>query len=110
MSDRSAATGPLYHEKEIIKFYDLISFYNCLLIPEHLNKNLPSPFSGYFTYMADLHNHNTRGALKKLVSVPYSKTSFYVTQSITAKSVKNWNNLQKKLFLNLIKNKFLIQN
>ena len=47
---RSAATGPLYHEKKIIKIFNLISFYNCLLIAEHLNKNPSSPFSGYFTY------------------------------------------------------------
>ena len=47
--------------------------------------------------MADLHNHNTRGALKKLANVPYNKTSFYGTHSITAKSVKDWNNLQNKV-------------
>ena len=69
--DLSVTTGPLYHEKKIIKFFDLISFYNCLLIAEHLNKNLPLPFSfsGYFTYMAhDLHNHNTRGRCTKKTS------------------------------------------
>ena len=92
--DRNAATGPLYHEKKIIKFFDLISFYNCLLTAEHLNRDLPSPFSGYFTYMANIHNHNTRSALKKLVNVPYTKTSFSGTHSITAKSVKYWNNPQ----------------
>ena len=95
--DRGAATGPLYQEKKILKFFDLISFYNCLLIAEHLNQNLPSSFSGYFTYMDTLHNHNTRGALRKLVNVPYSKTSFYGTHSITAKSVKDWNSLQNRL-------------
>ena len=63
--DCSPATGPLYHKKKNIKFFDLISFYNCLLIAENLNKNLPLPFSGYFTYMVDVHNHNTSGALKK---------------------------------------------
>ena len=94
--DRNAATGPLYHEKKIIKFFDLISFYNCLLIAEHLNWDLPSAFSGYFTYMANIHNHNTRGALKKLVNLPYTKTSFNGTHCITAKSVKDWNNLQNK--------------
>ena len=67
--DHNAATGPLYHEKKIIKFFDLISFYNCLLTAEHLNRDLPSPFSGYFTYMASIHNHNTRGALKKLDNI-----------------------------------------
>ena len=82
--------------KKIIKFFGLISVYNCLLIAEHSNKDLPSPFSGYFAYMANIHNHNTKGALKKLVNVPYTKTSFYVTHSITAKSDKDWNNLQNK--------------
>ena len=95
--NRNAATGPLYHKKKIIKFFDLIYFYNCLLIAEHLNQDLkPLAFSGYFTYMANSHNHNTRGALKRLVNVPYAKTIFYGTHSITAKSVKDWNNLQNK--------------
>ena len=46
--------------------------------------------------MADLHNHNTRGALKELVNVPSSKTSLYRTYSIPTKTVKDWNNLQNK--------------
>ena len=94
--NRNAATGPLYHKKKIIKFIDFIHFYNCLLIAEHLNQDLPLAFSGYFTYMANINNHNTRGALKRLVNVPYAKTIFYGTHSITAKSVKDWNNLQNK--------------
>ena len=39
--DYNAATGPQYHEKKIIKFFDLISFYKCLFIAEHLNQDLP---------------------------------------------------------------------
>ena len=46
--------------------------------------------------MANIHNLSTRGALKKLVNVPYAKTSFYGTHSITAESVKDWNNIQNK--------------
>ena len=95
--DSNATTGPLYHEKKMIKFFDLIFFYNCLLIVEHLKKDLSRRFSGYFTGMANLHNHNTRSAIKKLVNVPYSKTSFYGTCSFTAKSVKDRNNLQNKV-------------
>ena len=72
-------------------------FYNCLFIAEHLNQNLPSYFGEYFTYMADRQNHNTRGALRKLVNVPISKTTFYGTQSITAKSVNDWNSLQNQI-------------
>ena len=37
------------------------------------------------------------GALTKLANLPYSKTSFFGTHSITAKSAKYWNNLQKKV-------------
>ena len=40
LKDRNAATGPLYHKKKIVKFFDLISFYNCFLIAEHLNWDL----------------------------------------------------------------------
>ena len=97
--DRNAAPQPLFHEKKIIRFFDLITFYNCLLIAEHLNQNLPSSFGGYFTYLEEHHNHNTRGAQKKLVNVPQSKTTFYGTHSVTAKSVRDWNNLQKQILL-----------
>ena len=46
--------------------------------------------------MSNIQNRNTKGEVKKLVNVPYTKTSFYETHSITAKSVKDWNNLQNK--------------
>ena len=95
--ERNTAPDPLYNEKKIIKLFDLISFYNCLLIAEHINQNLLSSFGGYFTYLAECHNYNTRGAMKKLVSVPQSKTTFYGIHSITAKSVRDWNTLQNKV-------------
>ena len=75
--DRNTAAGPLYNEKKIIKFFKLVTFYNCILVAGHLNQNLPSSFGRYFTYMANHHNHNTRGAVKKLVNVPLCKTTFY---------------------------------
>ena len=95
--DRNTPCGPLYNEMKIIKFFDLITFYNCVFIAEHLNQNLPSSFGNYFTYMANQHHHNTRGTVRKLVNVPQCNTSFYGTHSITAKSVRDWNNLQKKI-------------
>ena len=97
LKDRSTAPGPLYNEKKKIRFFNLISFYNCLFIVEHLNQNLPSSFGGYFTYMDEGHEHTTRGASKKLVNVPQSKATFYGTNSITAKSVKDWNTLQSQV-------------
>ena len=53
--------------------------------------------------MANQHHHDMRGTVRKLVNVPQCNTSFYGTHSITAKSVRDWNNLQKKKLLsNLI--------
>ena len=68
-----------------------------MFVAEHLNQNLPSSFGDYFTYMANQHNHQTRGALQKLINVPQRKTAFYGTHSITAKSVKDWNSLQNNI-------------
>ena len=71
---------------------------NVLELSIHSRTLESKPYFGeYFTYMADRHNHNTRGALRKLVNVPISKTTFYGTQSITAKSVNDWNSLQNQI-------------
>ena len=75
-------------------------FYNCLFVAEHLNQNLLSSFGGYLTYMVDRHNHNTRGAVKKLIDVPHSRTNFYGAQSIIAKLAKDWNSLQNQVAFN----------
>ena len=45
--------------------------------------------------MDERHEHNSRGASKKLVNVP--QATFYGTNSITAKSVKDWNTLQNQV-------------
>ena len=95
--DRNTIARPLYNKKKIIRFFDLVTFYNCLFVAGRPNQNLPSSFGEYFNYMANHHNHNTRGTVRKLVDVPVSKTTFYGTRSITAKSVKDLN-LAKIIF------------
>ena len=62
--DRNTVARPSYNEKKIIRFFDLVTFYNCLFVADHLNQNLPSSFGEYFTYMANRHNHNTRGTVR----------------------------------------------
>ena len=61
-----------------------------------LKSKLTVSIWGYFTYLAECHSYN-RGALKKLVSVPPSKSTFYGIHSITAKSVRDWNTFQNKI-------------
>ena len=53
--DCNTVARPLYNEKRIIRFFDLVTFYNCLFVAGHLNQNLPSSFGEYFTYMANHH-------------------------------------------------------
>ena len=74
--DCNTPCGPLYSEMKIIKFFDLITFHNCVFIAEHLNQNLPSSFGNYFTYMANQHHHNMLGTVRKLVNVTQCKTLF----------------------------------
>ena len=47
--DRNTAARLLYNEKKIIRFFNLVTFYNCLFIAGYLNQNLTSSFGGYFT-------------------------------------------------------------
>ena len=58
--------------------------------------------------MANQHHHDTRGMVRKLVNVTQCNTSFYGTHSITAKSVRDWNNLQKKILLSNLTEKMLL--
>ena len=39
--DRNTPYEPLYKDRKIIRFFDLVSYYNCLLAAEHLNQNWP---------------------------------------------------------------------
>ena len=74
--DRNAVARPLYNEKKIIRFFDLVTFYNCLFVAGHLNQNVPSSFGEYFIYMANRHNNNTRGTVRKLsVKQPFMEPS-----------------------------------
>ena len=86
--DRNTPYEPLYKDRKIIRFFYLVSYYTCLFVAEHLNQNLPSSSGNYFSYMSHQHNHSTRGALKKLMNVPQSKTSFYGTHSISLYRIK----------------------
>ena len=108
--DQNTAVGTLYNEKKIISFFNLVTFYNLTFIAKHLNQNLPSSFGGYFTYMDNHHINNTMGDVKKLVNVFLCKTSFYGTQSITAKSVKDQNSFQSQVVFELSQEQVDTQN
>ena len=47
--------------------------------------------------LADLHNHNTRGALKKTSQCTLQQGKFLWNPLHHSKSVKDWNNLQDKV-------------
>ena len=44
--NRNTTAGPSYKEKKVIKFFNLIMFYNCLFVAKDLHQNLPSSLLG----------------------------------------------------------------
>lgn len=89
--------NPLYKNDRILKFSDQILFNNCLFIFDELSGKLPSVFAGMFVLTMEIHAHNTRGSLNKLLDVPLVKTSQYGSNSLTYQSICQWNILQNKL-------------
>ena len=88
---------PIYKDLKILKLKDLIIINNCLFVYDHLNKNLPDAFDGYFKLLKEQHKHNTRGAKKNLLNVPQTRTKYYGINAIKTRAIKDWNDMINKL-------------
>ena len=64
---------------------------NCRLAYDQLKNNLPETFSSFFTLKTQLHKHNTR---KNRLILPNVKTTSYGSNSIPLKAIKQWNEIQ----------------
>ena len=68
-----------------------------MLVLNKLNNNLPEAFKEFFKLTNNHHNHNTRDAIKKKISLPQVQTTRYGLNSIEYKSAKDWNDIQQKV-------------
>ena len=83
-----------------MKFQDIVTLNNCIFVHDQTNKNLSDAFENYFCKKKDQQNHQTRGAEDVLLGVPIKNTSRYGKNSITSRSILNWNYLIKKVKFN----------
>ena len=81
----------LYKESKIDKLKNIIIKDNCRLVYDQLKNNLPETCINFSTLNAQLHKHNTR---KNRLILPKVKTISYGSNSITLKTIKQWNKIQ----------------
>ena len=87
----------LFTELKILKLKDLITFNKFLFVFDQLKEDLPQAFKNYFLKKYDYHIYNTWGTKKRLLDVQLKNTSQYGTNSITSRSIFNWNDMNKKI-------------
>ena len=93
----NAHTLPIFAKLNIIKFPDLLSFCNCLLIYKHFLNKSSSVFFNMFILTSNTHEQNTRSASYGFLTKPSCCTSKYGTNAFAASAIKSWNFFQKKL-------------
>ena len=83
-----AQTLHIFAKLNIIKFPDLISLCNCLLIYKHFLSKSSSVYSNVFILTSNTHEENTSSASHGLLNKPSCSTSKYGTNSFTASEKK----------------------
>ena len=81
----------LYKESKIDNLESIIRKDNCCLVCDQLKNNLPETCTNFFTLNAQLHNHSTR---KNKLILPKVKTISHGSNSVTLKAIKQWNDIQ----------------
>ena len=89
-SDFNAHTSALFKQLNILKFDDLVSFNNCMLVYDFLTGRLPVSFSSFFKKTSQIHNIVTRNSNCTLW-VPTINSVKYGLYSINRRSINDWN-------------------
>ena len=94
-------THTLFHSCEILKITDHITLQNYLFTFDFWKNTLPINFANYFQQLYLVHQHNTKSTQQYHFSLPQTRTTTYGTNSITYKSISDWNNIMNKTKLDL---------
>ena len=81
----------LFYSANILKIYNQITLLNCLFVFDFMRNNLPQNFNDCFKLTN--HQYLTRAMRNNHLTIPQIRTTAYGLNSITYKSVKNWNEL-----------------
>ena len=94
-SNFDAPSSVIFSNLNLLKVPNLIKLRNVILIHQILNSECPSRVTSLFSLNFYQHTHNTRGNSNNLLSRPPVRTFMYGTNSITYRSIIQWNELQE---------------
>ena len=66
----ASPSSPLFKSLQVIKFYDLVTFYIATFMYKFHNQLLPTAFHSFFTKVTNIHKYNTRLAAKQSYYLP----------------------------------------
>ena len=93
---RTTAT-PLFKESGILKLPDYIDLQNCLFAYDSINRNLPAPLLDDRITFVQTTGNTQDERLNQLVNFR-TNTILYGTNTIKARAVKAWNDINKDLY------------
>ena len=88
---------PLYQKLKIDKLKNNIILNKCLVVFEKLTNNLPDAFDQFFQPLKEQHNHSTKSSQQYLLNNPKTNTQITGSNSIKIKSIKDWNEIIRKI-------------
>ena len=90
-SEFKAHTSPLFKALKILKFKDQLFLFNCLLVHDQLNSNLPENFDDFFITNNDLNTINTKSSKTCKLFTPFVNSVRYGRNSIKHSCIISWN-------------------
>ena len=90
--------SPLFKSLQVIKFYDLVTFYIATFMYKLHNELLPISFHSFFTRVTNIHNYNTRLAAKQSYYLPFVRTN-YGKFNIRFQGPSIWNSIDNDIKL-----------
>lgn len=93
-SDFNAPSSSIFAHLNLLKISDLVKLRNVILVHQILNSKCPHRVSTIFSLNYYQHKHRTRGNSIYLLNRPSFRTFMYGTNSITYRSIVQWNELQ----------------
>ena len=94
-------SNPIFADLKLFKLFDLVKFFNIILIHNILNNKLPSDVQSVFSLTAYNRSNITRGPPVGTLKVPYVKTNTYGNFSVRYQSIIAWNALQREFPTNI---------
>ena len=75
-SQFDSPSSPLFKSLQVIKFFDVVTFYIAIFMYKFHNELLPIAFHSFFTRITNIHNYNARLAAKQSYYLPFARTNY----------------------------------